>query len=166
MARTEAQILAETMDKTRQLARYYISRLRDVDPFSPLDLGGVKFNSLYWLTAHMLWAEDNLIVVGTGGKTVAPAWAAHYCIGGDGTLHEGHGDYKSLLDEMKKVHESAISYLSSLTDEMLAEDNPLGVQFGDGDRSMRMMVMHAIRHEGTHIGNLAWMNKMYGVKTI
>ena len=166
MSRSESQILAETMEKTRQLARFYISNLKNVDPYQPLDFGGATFNSLYWLTAHMMWAEDNLVMVGTGGRSAAPQWAAHYMIGADGSLHEGHGDYKELLDEMKKTHDAAMAHLRSLSQEALDEDNILGIQFGDGDKSKRMLIMHAIRHEGTHIGNLAWMNKMQGIKTV
>ena len=166
MTRTESHIFADTMDKTRQLARFYISNLKNTDPYQPLDFGGAKFYSLYWLTAHILWAENNLIIVGTGGQSAVPKWASHYMIGSDGTLHEGHGDYKALLEEMKNTHEVALAHLRSLTHEDLDADNILGIQFGDGDKSKRMLIMHAIRHEGTHIGNLAWMNKMQGIKTV
>ena len=160
MPRTEAQILADMMDKTRQLTRFYISNLKAIDPYTPIEFGGKKFNSLYWLTAHLIWAEDNLIMAGTGAKSIASEWISHYHIKADGSLHEGHGDYKALLAEMKRVHEESLSHLRGMDDDLLDKDNALGFQFGDGDTSTRLIVMHAIRHEGTHIGNLAWMCKM------
>jgi uncharacterized damage-inducible protein DinB len=166
MARKEVQVLAEMMDKTRQLTRFYISKLKEIDPYAKVQSGDMHFNSLYWLTAHMLWAEDNLIVVATGGKSLAPEWISHYRIGADGSLHEGHGDYKALLDEMKAHHERAMAYLAAMNDEDLDQDNLFGFSFGDGDKSKRLVIMHAIRHEGTHIGNLAWMAKMSAVKTV
>ena len=164
MPRTETQILADMMDKTRQLTRFYISNLKAIDPYAPIEFGGKKFNSIYWLTAHLVWAEDNLIVVGTGAKSVAPEWINHYHIKADGSLHEGHGDYKSLLAEMKRVHEEAMAHLKTMDENLLDEDNTLGFQFGDGDASRRLIIMHAIRHEGTHIGNLAWLCKMNDIQ--
>jgi hypothetical protein len=160
MARTETQILADMMDKTRQLTRFYISNLKAIDPYTPVEFGGKNFNSLYWLTAHLVWAEDNLIMAGTGAKSIASEWINHYHIKSDGSLHEGHGDYKALLAEMKRVHEESLTHLRGMDDSLLDKDNALGFQFGDGDTSTRLIVMHAIRHEGTHIGNLAWMCKM------
>lgn len=165
MVRTEAQVLAEMMDKTRQLTRFYISQLKSVDPYQPVELGGKTFNSLYWLTAHIVWAEDNLLITGTGATTVAPSWINHYAIAGDGTLHPAHGEYKALLDEMKRVHERALAQINSLSAEELDLDNTLNLQFG-GDGSKRMAIMHAVRHEGTHIGNLAWLCKMAGIKSV
>jgi len=165
MARTETQILADMMDKTRLLTRFYISNLKTIDPYEPIDFGGKRFNSLYWLTAHLIWAQDYLLVQGTGGKSVAPDWIKHYMIKSDGSLHEGHGDYKALLGEMKAVHEAALAHVQTLQDEDLGKDNAIGFQFGDGDTSNRLIIMHAIRHEGTHIGNLAWLGKMSEVQT-
>lgn len=165
MARTETRILADMMDKTRQLTRFYISNLKTVDPYESIDFGGKRFNSVYWLTAHLIWAEDNLIVQGTGARSVAPDWIGHYRIASDGSLHEGRGDYKSLLTDMKQVHEAAMTYLQTMQDEDLDRDNAFSFQFGDGDISNRLIIMHAIRHEGGHIGNLAWLSKMKEIKT-
>jgi hypothetical protein len=164
MARTETKILADMMDKTRQLTRFYISNLKTVDPYTSIDFGGKKFNSVYWLTAHLIWAEDNLIVQGTGAKSIAPDWIKHYAIASDGTLHEGHGDYKALLTDMKAVHEGAMTYLQAIDDSDLDKENAFGFHFGDGDMTNRLIIMHAIRHEGGHIGNLAWLGKMNEVK--
>ena len=153
-------VLADMMAKTRELTRFYISKLKEIDPYTPIELGGVRFNSIYWLTAHLLWAEDNLIVRGTGGVSLIPKWLNHYKIGADGSLHEGHGDYKALLDEMKQAHTAIQHYMLGLSDDILVHDNAFGVSFGAEDKSNRMLLMHAIRHEATHIGNLAWMGKM------
>ena len=89
MPRTETQILADMMDKTRQLTRFYISNLKAIDPYTPIEFGGKNFNSIYWLTAHLIWAEDNLIMAGTGAKSIAPEWISHYHIKADGSLLEG-----------------------------------------------------------------------------
>ncbi len=166
MSRTEAHTLADTMDMTRQLIRYYLSALKTADPYRRTEFGGLTFNSVYWLTAHLIYTEDTLIVKSSTGTSIAPDWLQHYQIGTDGELHEGHGEFKSLLDTMKDVHERSMVHLRSLTDEQLAADSTLGFSFGDGDTSVRMMVMHAIRHEGTHIGNLAYLCKMKGIKMV
>jgi uncharacterized damage-inducible protein DinB len=67
---------------------------------------------------------------------------------------------------MKELHEKVMQYLLTLTSEQLDEDNPTKFSFGNGDTSKRMMVQHAIRHEGSHIGHFGWIAKMNGIKMI
>ena len=163
---TQAELLADTLDRTRGLTRYYTSLLRETNPEAQIDVNGIKLNSLYWLIAHLIWAEDNLAVQMTGGQSVAPEWAEKYCINSNGILHEGRPDFKTLLAELKRVHEASLAHIRQLTDEDLAQPNPAGMHFGDGDTSRRVMIQHAIRHEGTHVGHLGWLCKLQGIKGV
>jgi uncharacterized damage-inducible protein DinB len=166
MPKSEVALYAELFEKNRELNRYYLSNLKAADPYKQQEVGNLKFNSIYWLCAHLMWAEDNLIVRGTGGTSLAPAYVKHYKLASDGSLHEGHGDFKTLLADMKELHEKVMQYLLTLTSEQLDEDNPTKFSFGNGDTSKRMMVQHAIRHEGSHIGHFGWIAKMNGIKMI
>ena len=83
-----------------------------------------------WLAAHLIWAEDFLVVRATGGKGADIPWLEHYKLGSDGTLHEEKPDMKNLLSFLKQGHENAMAHLLSLTDEKLSEENPLGFGFG------------------------------------
>lgn len=166
MAKSEAIMLAEMYEKTRLLTRYYLSKLKEVDPFVAQGSGDAQFNSIYWLMAHLAWAENYLVVEMTGGKSVAPHWMNHYSLGADGSLHEGHGSFKELLDEVKAVHEKSMQYLSSLSDEDLAKENVGKFQFGDGDATCRFSIQHAIRHEALHTGHLSLIAKLNKQKTV
>lgn len=166
MAKTEAAMLVEMYEKTRLLTRYYLSKLKDVDPFVQQGNGDVTFNSIYWLMAHLAWAENYLVVEMTGGKSVAPHWLNHYSLGADGSLHTGHGSFKELLDEVKAVHEKCMLYLGTLSDNDLSSENAGKFQFGDGDATCRFSVQHAIRHEALHTGHLTVIAKLNKVKTV
>jgi hypothetical protein len=163
---TQAELLADTLDRTRGLTKYYTSLLRDTDPEAQIEANGIKLNSLYWLTAHLMWAEDNLAIQMTGRQSVAPEWIEHYCVSSNGTLHEGRPDFKTLLAQLKQVHELSLAHIKQLTDEDLDKPNPAGMHFGDGNTSRRVMLQHAIRHEGTHVGHLGWLCKLQGIKGI
>lgn len=166
MAKSEAMMLAEMYEKTRLLTRYYLSKLKEVDPFVAQGSGDAQFNSIYWLMAHLAWAENYLVVEMTGGKSVAPHWLNHYSLGADGSVHEGHGSFKELLDDVKAVHEKSMQYLSLLSDEDLAKENAGKFQFGDGDATCRFSVQHAIRHEALHTGHLSLIAKLNKQKTV
>jgi len=163
---TQAQLLADTFKKARTLTLFYLSKLKGIDPMSPFELGKITTNSIYWHVAHLMWAEDNLIMILTGADSVAPDWAQHYQLGCDGSLHAEHGTFKELLSEFKTMHPKCMAHLSSLSDEELSEDNSVLLQFGDGDISKRLAIQHAIRHESTHTGHLGWIAKINEVATI
>jgi uncharacterized damage-inducible protein DinB len=165
MANIEARVLHDTFKKTRDLTKWYLSLLKNVAPEEELNFNGIKLNSIYWLGAHLVWAENFLIVTTTGGTAVNLPWLGHYKLGCDGTLHEGHGNFKSVLDDWKQVHENAMQHLLSITNEQMHQPNPLGLSFG-ADNTNRMMIMHAIRHESTHVGQLGWLCKLHGIQTV
>ncbi len=58
-----------------------------------------------------------------------------------------------------------IDYLKTLTDEQLEEENALGMSMG-GSKALKNILYHAIRHEGTHAGQLGWLCKLHGLKTV
>ncbi|MDW8274224.1 MAG: DinB family protein [Chitinophagales bacterium] len=163
---TEAAALAETLDKTRSLTRFYLSHLKDVDPQERLELRGYRLNSIYWICAHLVWAEDNLAIRMTGGESVAPDWASNFRIGSSGELPNDRPAFKTVLDTMKQVHDAAIRHIRGLTSEQLDENNTENFHFGDGDATKRMIIQHCIRHEGTHLGQLSLIAKIYGKKII
>ncbi|MFN8310338.1 MAG: DinB family protein [Chitinophagales bacterium] len=165
MLRKETEVLADMLDKARQLSLFFISNLKTVDPSKRIVCGDMEFNSIYWLTAHLIWAEHMLVISATGGKIEVPEWLSHYELGSGGLAHEQPIPYKELLQLMKDLHIKVLEYIRNFPEEQLDADNPSGMQFGP-DRSNRMMIMHAIRHEGTHGGHLSWIAKMNGIKLL
>lgn len=163
---TKAQVLADTLDKSRQLTKFYLSKLKGVNPEDSIILNGYETNCIYWIAAHLVWAEDYLGIIELGGKSTVPDWVKKFAIKSDGELPEERPDFKTVLDELKRVHEAAVNHINSLTDEQLDEPNVTGFHFGDGNATKLMMIQHCIRHEGTHLGQLSLLAKIYGQQTV
>lgn len=162
---TQAQTLANMHQKVRDLTLWYLSLLKEADPYRVFECNGEKFNSTYWLTAHLTWAQNFLVLQATGGSAVEAPWLDHYRLGCDGTLHESAPSMKDAIQLLKAVHVQAIAHIGSLTEEHLDKPNLLGFGFG-GDNSNRMMIQHCIRHEAMHAGHLSWLCKINGIKSV
>lgn len=165
MSNIEANVLADTLQKTRDLTRWYLSLLKNADPYHQPEVNGTKLNSVAWLAAHIVWAEDFLVLRGTGGEGTGISWLEHYKLGADGSLHIAAPDMKEILDSLKLVHEKATTHLLTLTDEELSKPNPYGISFSGTD-TKKVLVQHCIRHEAMHTGHLSWLCRMNGVKAV
>jgi uncharacterized damage-inducible protein DinB len=161
----EAIVLAGTLQKVRDLTRWYFSLLKDADPYQVWEVNGAQLNSVAWLAAHITWAENFLILGGTGGKPVEADWLHHYKLGCDGSLHEAQPDVKAILDLLKEVHTRANEHILTLSDEVLEQPNAMNFAFG-GDNTNRMLIQHTIRHEAMHTGHLSWLCKINGAKSV
>jgi len=165
-SRTEAEILADTYENVRILTKWYLSKMKDVDMQKVFEVDGKKFNSAYWITAHLTWSEQFLLLLALGGKPLDIPWLDQFRIGAKFPDDKnGLPPIKQILDAWKEIHVAAMAHVRSLPDEVLNKDNPSGFGFGD-DKSYRMMIHHAIRHESIHAGHLSWLCKLYGIKTV
>ena len=162
---TEANLLADTYEMAYGLVRFYTGNLREADPNKQWQVNGAMLNSIAWINSHLCWSENFLLLQATGGTSPDIAWLEHYSFGSDGTLHDAKVDMKAILTDRKIVHEAAMKHIRSLSNEDLDKDNPMGVQFSQS-KSIRTIIQHAIRHEGTHAGHLGWLCKINGAKTV
>lgn len=165
MANEQVKLLAETYEMSHGLVRFYTSALKTADPYQQWEVNGKKLNSIAWITAHLCWVENWLLLKALDGPAIAIDWADHYKLGSDGTLHEPAVDFKTILQHRKTVHEAAMLHINSLSDADLTKENPAGVKLW-GDGSYKMMIQHAIRHEASHAGHLGWLCKINGIQTI
>lgn len=166
MEYTSGKVLAQTMDEARNLTRFYSRKLKGEDMDRVFEVNGFTTNSPYWILAHLCWAENMLLLQCMGHKGLDIPWLNDFKIGSSkGEKPANAPDLKEVLTALKDIHAAALEQLSSMTDEELDEDNVLGVSFGE-NRSKRFIAMHAIRHEGTHLGQLSLIAKMYGKQTV
>ncbi len=163
-SKPESLVLAEMVDSTRQLTRFYISKLKGQDMFHVFEMDGKKFNSPYWIIAHLTWAQNNLILRATGGTNPEIKWLSKFKLGSTIPPKEELPDLLEVLAGFKKVHQMSLDHIRSLDESKLDEPNVLGINLFE-DSSIRGMIHHQIRHEGTHIGHLGWLAKMYGIHT-
>jgi uncharacterized damage-inducible protein DinB len=68
-----------------------------------------------------------------------------------------------VLKAISEIHTKAIEILNNLSDEELEEENNINANFG-GKTNKEVVIMHAIRHEPMHIGQLSWILKANGIK--
>ena len=162
---TAAQLLTDTFNETRNITRFYLSKLKEKDPLQVFTVNGFRLNSAYWLTAHLAWAEHFLLLQGTGSTVALPEFLKDYGISSNGEVPADAPDYKTILHTLNSQHEIALQHLLSLSDEALQQPNPLGITFGTSN-TVKMVIQHAIRHEGTHAGHIGWLCKLHGVATL
>jgi hypothetical protein len=164
MEKTEAQILAEVMDQTHKLGRFYIGTLKEVDVLKEFEAEGKKLNCVLWTLAHMTWAEDALLLKTLNGPATNITWLSQFRTATDSSLQTGWPPLNEVLEGMKHVHDVSLKFVSSLDDSVL--DEPVYIKVIDWNTDKRHAIMHAIRHEGVHVGHLSWLCKLHGIKTI
>ena len=163
MKKSESEILADVYEKVRGLSKMFISGLKDVDINKRLEIDNIKFNSAYWIVAHLVWTEHFLLVEGVGGENMKIDWLDEYAYGTDPDSVKTKPPYEEILKKLDEVHAKAVEIIKGLSDEQLDEDNLIGANFG-GSKAKRNVITHAIRHEPMHIGQISWILKSNGIK--
>lgn len=162
--KTEAQVLAHMVDRTRQYNRSYLSALKEVDPHREFICEGKKLNTQFWLVAHMTVSENALLLRATGGSFEKFSWAKHFGIGSQGLPKEECPPYEEVWSMFKAIHERTMAHLPTLSDEALEQPNITGLPLIG--TTVRDVITHSIRHEAMHIGHITWLCKLHGIKTM
>jgi hypothetical protein len=161
---TEAQVLCHVMDRTRELTLRYMATLDGQDPHRRFLCDGKPLNTVFWLVAHLATTENGLLLASTGGPFRKFSWAKHFTLGAPGLPPEQCPPFSEVLDTFHQVHRTAMDHLPTLDEAALNGPNRTGLPLlGDTTRDV---ITHAIRHEGGHAGQLAWLCKLYGFKLI
>lgn len=161
----ESSTLAGVMDKTRQITLLYLDKLKETDLHHVFEINGNRLNSAFWIMAHLPVTQNYLMLRATGGEHVKIPWARQF---GQGSTPPIPSEFPS-LDEvkgvMKEVHEKSLAHVRGLAPGILEQPNLAGFEF-PGVKTVRDVIVHAIRHEGTHAGHLGWLCKLHGIKTV
>jgi len=162
--KTEAQVLAHMMARTREYTLSYLRYLKEVDVHREFVCEGKKLNTVFWLVAHLATSENGLLLRATGGPFEKFSWAKYFTIGAAGLPAEQCPPYAEVWATFKAVHERTMAHLPTLSDDVLDQPNITGLPLIGP--TVRDVITHAIRHEGMHIGHLTWLCKLYGIKTM
>ena len=170
--KTEAQFLAGMMDRTREYTLFYLNRLLERDPDGTKGLlhkrfvcEGITLNSAFWLMAHLTTTENALLLRSTGGPVIKFSWAKHYTKGAAGAPEDQRPLVEEVRHQFHEVHRQSTAHVATLGDAALDMPNITGLPLGGKDR-VRDVIMHAIRHEGSHIGHIGWLCKLHGTVTV
>jgi hypothetical protein len=163
----ESDFLADGLDNARQLTRFYLSKLKEVDPFFKLRFqNGVELNSYYWIVGHLCWAE-NLLVNKNLEKGVSTEfeWLDFFALGANDHFSNDRPDFKVVLEAFKTIHANALKTIREASIEELNSTSVLGFNFGNGN-TVREILKHAIRHESVHCGHLGLICKISNIPTL
>lgn len=161
----EAHLYAEVFESVRKLSKMYISRLDGLDVDKRYEINGILLNSARWLAAHLVWAENYLIIEGLSGKSSGIRWLKKVEIGSKPPDEKELPSLDEIMNAMDVVHESSMKLLLSHSDEQLNEPNHIDATFG-GKNTKRAVILHAIRHEPVHAGHISWILKANGVELV
>lgn len=156
--------LIETIEGINSLTIWYFSLLKNTDCYKNFEINGETINNLYWLMAHLANSEDLLLLKTFGQKGHQLEWLKEFKLGSANNI-ESPVSFKELVEISKQTHKECISFLKTLTDSDLEKENVLGFEFS-GDKSLKMMLVHHIRHIGIHTGHLSMLCKLNGIQTI
>ncbi|HTL83278.1 MAG TPA: DinB family protein [Bacteroidia bacterium] len=165
---SELATLRNMVDVTRQLAHFALKKLDHdkVDMKKRFVAGERKLNSVYWLTAHMAWAQNSLILRSTGGPNPELPWLKLFALGKDAEEGQQNGPpWEEVYAGFKKVHELTMEHLDKMNPGDLDSENKINWEILGG-KTMRNTIMHHIRHENNHIGQLLWLVNFHGSRTI
>jgi uncharacterized damage-inducible protein DinB len=162
--KSEASVLLNVYENVRGLSKFFINNLGETDIHKVYELNGIKLNSIHWIIAHLAWTENMLILKAVGNDEMDMPWLEEYGFGSNPEEIKTKPDFTSLIATLDAIHERAVRILSGLTPEDLDSDNHLDFTFG-GSKSKRNLIIHAIRHEPMHMGQLTWALKLGGKKT-
>lgn len=161
----QSEILVEVLEAVRVITNFYFSKTGEADVHKRWKLGDVEFNSIYWIAAHLVWTEHSLLIEGLGGKKMEIPWLEDFRLGSIPQQSDSHPPLKEVLTKLKEVHSEAMKIVRSFSDEELDQPNAGGWTFM-GKNSRRNPILHTIRHEPMHIGQLSWILKLNGIKVI
>ena len=163
--KSESETLADTYEGVRGLTKFFFSKTKDINVHKRWSVDGISFNSIYWMAAHLTWTEHMLLVEGLTGKKMDIPWLEDFAMGTVPPARNSNPTYEEALKQLDEVHKEAVKNIRSLTDEQLDEPNHQDVAFM-GKNTKRNIIMHAIRHEPMHLGQLSWLLKLNGIKIV
>lgn len=117
-----------------------------------------NMNHALWLTGHMIWAEDYLLVeVPTGKATRRTEWDAWFDHTSEKMPGAVYPPWQEVRSEYQRVHENALKHLSHQTPASLARPSALNKQwFATASHS----IAHQVTHGHYHLGQLVYLQKL------
>jgi len=162
---SESQILANMLDFTRQMTLFYLKQAGDVDKAKTFTIGDFTTNSIQWITAHLTWAEVHLIWQAVRNQNFDKPWFQLFALGKHAPAVSELPPYKEIFSTFNQVHKHAVEIVKSLPDSALDEQNHIDLKLAAGG-AKRTVIMHCIRHENAHTGQIGLLLRMHGKKVI
>src|SRR4051812_21307446 len=99
-----ASVLCQAFNETRSLTLYYFHKLKDTDIDQTFVVNGIELNSAKWLLAHVVWAENFLILEALGGNKQSVEWLNKVSYGSN-TKSADLPNVEQIMADMNLVHD-------------------------------------------------------------
>ncbi len=162
---SEAQFLADMMRHSHELTRSHLRKLESVDLHKRFEVEGYQLNSAYWLFAHMTVSQNWLILRGTLGHFQKFSWAKLFTIGSVPPPIEVCPPFDEVVAKMEEVDRLSVEHVANLDETALGSPHHAMLQLPYGN-TVRDIIKFHVRHESMHNGQLSWLCKLHGIKTI
>ncbi|MCB0669301.1 MAG: DinB family protein [Saprospiraceae bacterium] len=160
----QENIIADILDNTRRLTRWYFSLLEEDMIFYQFTLNENDVNSAYWIAGHLSWAQY-VVLRALDPQVRDIPWIHEFALGTP-SVDPTHGpEFTEVWDAFNNLHRQTIQLIRRFPTSQLDQDFPdenMHFVF----QSNRMAFYHLIRHEGYHSGQLGLICKGAGVQTI
>ena len=158
-------ILVEQMDNTRELTRYYLSKLKEVDVYESFCLNGKNLNPLIWEIGHLAVSQNWLVLYLGKGNPEKIEWGKLFALGTTPPKKEEYPSYEEIWNTFKIVHNKSVNHVASLHDKDLDSAPKKEIPFIK-ENNLKNLFMHSIRHEVIHAGHISWLCKLHNIPTI
>ena len=165
MENSKSLIIAEQMDNTRELTRYYLSKLKEADVYQSFTCNDKKLNPIIWELGHLAVSQNWLVLYLGHGTPEKIEWGKLFALGATPPKKEEYPPYEEIWNMFKRVHDKAINHVSSLNDDDLDSVPKKEIPFIK-ENNLKNLFMHSIRHEGIHAGHISWLCKLHNIQTI
>ena len=162
---TESTFLADMMRHAHFMTQSHMRTLETVDMHMRFSAGDKELNSAYWLFAHMTVSQNWLILRGTNGPFQKFSWAKLFNIGTTPPPIEECPPFEEVKAKLEEIQRLSLEHVESLDETALSQPHNAMMQLPGGN-NMRDIIKHHIRHESMHNGQLSWLCKLHGIKTI
>jgi hypothetical protein len=162
---TEAHFLAGMLRHSHEFTQAHLRKLEPVDLFKRFSVEDKELNSAYWLFAHMTVSQNWLILRGTNGPFQKFSWAKLFNLGTTPPPPEECPPFDEVKAKLEEIQRLSEEHVAGLDETALGSPHNAIMQLPGGN-NMRDIIRHHIRHESMHNGQLSWLCKLHGLKTI
>lgn len=159
---SRAAFLADMMENSRQFTLWYMKKVPLERWKEVVNVDGVILNHPYWTLGHLAWTDVFMVLKPLNSNYNSPTLVNQF---GINTKPDSENDLS--IDDLKEmaneIHLAKIELVKSLSDEALDGSFPLTMlKFA----STYHALMHNIRHEGIHAGQISVFCKVKQIQTV
>ena len=81
MENSKSLIIAEQIDNTRELTRYYLSKLKEADVYQSFTINNKKLNPIIWELGHLAVSQNWLVLYLGHGIPEKIEWGKLFALG-------------------------------------------------------------------------------------